>query len=287
MQVRLFGSSGFPASFAFACIIIVVLPVVVLPPLLSLFRCQHLSSAPPLMLVFFCPASFPPIGLVYLDEVQDFSYAMIFLICSIGGKEELRWIFAGDTAQMISSGCSFKFAGLKQTLLAIQPGIESKLGKGSLQHLLVNYRTSKKILEVGNAVLFMAHRHYPGTIENMLPERTTKDNGIKVVLCEWEKALLVKPSFSPNQALVCSSLSHSEELTGWLGDHPFFLDSIESKGLEFEDVVVAFDLERKVWDVEERRVDSLRMLRELYVAITRAKNRLVILVKKRSFLSMR
>jgi hypothetical protein len=233
------------------------------------------------MLVFFCPASFPPIGLVYLDEVQDFSYAMIFLICSIGGKEELRWIFAGDTAQMISSGCSFKFAGLKQTLLAIQPGIESKLGKGSLQHLLVNYRTSKKILEVGNAVLFMAHRHYPGTIENMLPERTTKDNGIKVVLCEWEKALLVKPSFSPNQALVCSSLSHSEELTGWLGDHPFFLDSIESKGLEFEDVVVAFDLERKVWDVEERRVDSLRMLRELYVAITRAKNRLVILVKKR------
>lgn len=41
---------------------------------------------------------------VYLDEVQDFSYAMIYLVCSIGGTSDLNWIFAGDTAQMISPG---------------------------------------------------------------------------------------------------------------------------------------------------------------------------------------
>ena len=90
-----------------------------------------------------------------------------------------------------------------------------------------------------------------------------------------------KSSFSPNQALVHPSSSQlSVELTEWLGDHPFVLTSIESKGLEFEDVGVAFDADRKVWNIEEARVDSLKLLRELYVAVTRAKNRLVILVKK-------
>lgn len=45
---------------------------------------------------------------VYLDEIQDFTYSSIFLICNLAGKSELRWVCAGDTAQMISPGCSFK-----------------------------------------------------------------------------------------------------------------------------------------------------------------------------------
>jgi superfamily I DNA/RNA helicase len=45
---------------------------------------------------------------VYLDEIQDFTYASIFLIFSIAGKSKLHWVCAGDTAQMISPGCSFK-----------------------------------------------------------------------------------------------------------------------------------------------------------------------------------
>lgn len=33
---------------------------------------------------------------VYLDEVQDFSYADLYLICSIAGKNEGRWVAAGE-----------------------------------------------------------------------------------------------------------------------------------------------------------------------------------------------
>ena len=40
----------------------------------------------------------------YLDEIQDFSYASIFLICNIAGYSSLHWVFVGDTAQMISPG---------------------------------------------------------------------------------------------------------------------------------------------------------------------------------------
>lgn len=38
----------------------------------------------------------------YIDEVQDFSYAALLLICKVGGTKNLNWIFAGDTAQMVS-----------------------------------------------------------------------------------------------------------------------------------------------------------------------------------------
>lgn len=43
---------------------------------------------------------------------------------------------------------------------------------------------------------------------------------------------------------------------------------------------MAFDFERKTWDVGQRRTASLRMCRELYVAVTRARRRVVILIKR-------
>jgi hypothetical protein len=82
-------------------------------------------------------------------EIQDFTYASIFLICSIAGRRDLHWVCAGDTAQMISPGCSFKFDGLKQTMLAVQPGIESKIKK--VVKLTKNYRWVKFItIFIGN-----------------------------------------------------------------------------------------------------------------------------------------
>lgn len=221
---------------------------------------------------------------VYLDEVQDFSYAMIYLICSIGGKSSLSWVFAGDTAQMISPGCSFKFAGLKQTLLSVQPGIEHKLKK--VQHLSVNYRTTKDILDVGNAILTAAKTHFPGAIEFSGKERAINDFGLKVVLCKWDEAMQIKPSFGKDQALVYSFSRNTEvevdSLKQWLGNHPFILSVLDCKGLEFDEVVVAFDLERSAWKMKDQCTISLSMLRELYVAVTRAKRRVVILVKQRS-----
>ena len=221
---------------------------------------------------------------VYLDEIQDFSYAMIYLICSIGGTENLNWVFAGDTAQMISPGCSFKFAGLKQTLLSLKPGIESRLKKVS--HLVVNYRTTKDVLELGNAILSKAKQYFPGAIEFAEKERAINDFGLKVVLSDWESALTTNVSFGTDQALIHSFSNNDDEssslLHDWLKNHPFILSVLDSKGLEFDDVVVAFDLDRKCWKVDSKESTALNMLRELYVAVTRAKQRVVILVKKRS-----
>jgi len=220
----------------------------------------------------------------YLDEVQDFNYAAIYLICTVAGKDSLNWVCAGDTAQMISVGCCFKFDGLKQVMRNIRPGIESSLKK--VVNLKVNYRVTKDILKVSNSILDVAKKNFPEAIEYAVPEEAIKDLGFKVSLCLWHEAMKVTTSFGTNQALIFSSEDDQEnvykDMKEWLGDHPFILSSLESKGLEFDDCVVAFDFERKAWNVDGERVSSLRLLRELYVAVTRAKERVVLLVKKES-----
>lgn len=72
---------------------------------------------------------------------------------------------------------------------------------------------------------------------------------------------------SLNMYYICSLVLHRLML------HFFHLYNLCS-------TVVAFDFERKSWDVKSDRASSLRMLLELYVAVTRAKERVVILLKK-------
>jgi tetratricopeptide (TPR) repeat protein len=181
---------------------------------------------------------------------------------------------------MISPGCSFTFDGLKQTLLSVAPGIESKLKE--VHHLVINYRTTKDILVMANAILDRAKQAFPGAIEYALPETAVKDLGLRVVTCSWKDAMQTSVKFGQNQVYIYSPSDSDvlpEEARQWLNGHPFILSSLDSKGLEFDDVVVAFDMERKIWDISRQLEASLRLLRELYVAVTRAQRRVVILMK--------
>jgi hypothetical protein len=214
--------------------------------------------------------------------VQDFSYCSIYLLCSIGGKSRQQWVAAGDTAYMIWPGCSFTFDGLKQTLMAVNQDNVSKLKK--VVQLRRNYRMTRGVLEVGNAILKVITQFFPFAIEYTKPEIAMKDLGLRVVVCSWEDAMKSYASFGTDQAIVYSSSTDmsalSDQITKWLGNHPFLPTSLDSKGLEFEDVVVAFDCDRSTWNVSSNSMASLRMLRELYVAVARAKRRVVVLVKK-------
>ena len=139
--------------------------------------------------------------------------------------------------QMISSGCSFTFDGLKQTLFALEGGIEKKLK--NVDHLLVNYRTTKDILTLGNKILATAKRFFPGAIDFAQPERARKDLGLKVAICGWKAAFQARAKFGQDQAFIYSSQDPDDLLLcarDWLDNHPFILSSLESKGLEFNDV---------------------------------------------------
>ncbi len=150
--------------------------------------------------------------------------------------------------QMISPGCSFTFDGLKQTLLALEGGIEKKLKK--VEHLLVNYRTTKDILTLGNQILGIARASFPGAIDYTKPERARKDLGLKVALCSWSAAFGTKAKFGDDQAFIYSSSKSCDLLRDakvWLDDHPFILSSLESKGLEFLDIGELRSLAHMLW----------------------------------------
>jgi hypothetical protein len=173
------------------------------------------------------------------------------------------------------------FAGLKNTLLAIRQGIERKLSE--ISHLAVNYRTTRDVLLLGNNILSVAKRAFPDAIEFARPDTSSKDLGIKVELCDWA-ATLAQTGIRPggDQTLIYSpegAKAFDKAATEWIGPHPFILSLLDSKE----------NLDCKTRHVDEKRVATLRMLRELYVAVTRAQRRVVVLIKKgvttmRSFL---
>ena len=108
-----------------------------------------------------------------------------------------------------------------------------------MEHLLVNYRTTKDILMVGNQILAMARDFFPGAIDFARPETARKDLGLKVALCSWKTAFKAKAKFGDYQAFIYSSNEPGallRDATIWLDNHPFILSSLESKGLEFLDI---------------------------------------------------
>jgi hypothetical protein len=69
------------------------------------------------------------------------------------------------------------------------------------------------------------------------------------------------------------------KLKNWANQHPFTFSALDVKGLEFDDVVVAFKKSRKTWRVDPDRVECLRLLRELYVAVTVSAVRNIFIVQ--------
>lgn len=119
---------------------------------------------------------------------------------------------------------------------------------------------------MGNTILSIAREFFPGAIDYAQPERARKDLGLKVVNCDWGVALGSRAKFGDNQAFIYSANRPDKivtEATEWLDNHPFFLSPLDSKGLEFEDVCVAFEHDRKVWQLERKQEATLSMLREL------------------------
>lgn len=188
--------------------------------------------------------------LLPLLKVQDFSYAAIYLIFSIAGNLQAHWVAAGDTAQMISPGCSFRFAGLQQTLVALKPDVSLR----KVEQLKRNYRMTRTVLELGNSLLRVLKKNFPAQIEYAQPEVAMKDLGLRVFLVKWGDALQIKAQLGLQQAIVYSSSGDeresglTEKLNSWTNQHPLILSVLEAKGLEYDDIIVAFDKERSAWD---------------------------------------
>jgi hypothetical protein len=86
---------------------------------------------------------------IYADEVQDSTMSeMVMLLHAVGG-DPTRLFLAGDTAQAITHGVSFRFEDVRSVVHLI-----TRNGKIGRPHkLTTNFRSHARIIQLGNAVL--------------------------------------------------------------------------------------------------------------------------------------
>lgn len=179
----------------------------------------------------------PMLQYVFVDEVQDLSPAVIVLLTKI---KDGSIKYAGDTAQTISQGVNFKFRMLKQV---------QELQR--IQDLPTNYRSTKQILRLANAIVHAIVELFPGMIEKSKPE-TSPNTGPAPLIVGSEEALIQvlnkktsdeseeeEIEFNYNQAI----LVRDEATVEALRSHKHFSNAIvttilEAKGMEYEEVVV-------------------------------------------------
>ncbi|KAJ6498051.1 P-loop containing nucleoside triphosphate hydrolase protein [Mycena vitilis] len=252
---------------------------------------------------------------LYVDETQDNLLIDALLLRGIcHNPNGLFW--AGDTAQTISVGSSFRFNELKAFLYRIeqrrletskQPDLyyQPVLQPRTFQ-LTVNYRSHAGIVNCAHTVIDVITRFWPYAIDVLDPERGTVD-GLRPVFftgfdsgnVQYEQFLFGDREgsyieFGAQQCILVRDDKAREQLRAQVGDIGLIMTLYESKGLEFNDVLIFNFFENSPvgeaqWRVVLNAIENQKNvpapmfdksrhagvcveLKFLYVAITRARN---------------
>ncbi|KAJ6573853.1 hypothetical protein DFH09DRAFT_1311930 [Mycena vulgaris] len=252
---------------------------------------------------------------LYVDETQDNLLIDTLLLRSIcHNPNGLFW--AGDTAQTISVGSSFRFNELKAFQFRIEQRRLEKNTHTELYsqpswqprtfQLTVNYRSHAGIVNCAHTVIEVITMLWPYQIDVLDRERGTVD-GLRPVFftgfdsgnVQYEQFLFGDRDgsyieFGAQQCILVRDDAAREKLREQVGDIGLIMTLYESKGLEFNDVLLYnFFEDSTVGEAQWRVVlnalenqgnvtaplfDKIRHagvcveLKFLYVAITRARN---------------
>ncbi|KAJ7794031.1 P-loop containing nucleoside triphosphate hydrolase protein, partial [Mycena olivaceomarginata] len=256
------------------------------------------------------------IDYLYVDETQDNLLIDTLLLRSLcQNPNGLFW--AGDTAQAISVGSSFRFNELKAFLFRIEGQRQKKHPEFNFHpavpprvfQLTVNYRSHAGIVNCARSVIDVITKLWPDAIDVLDGERGTVDGLRPIFFTNWEsenvqfKQFLFgdRPSGGPielgaQQCILVRNDAARKKLQNLVGDIGLIMTLYESKGLEFNDVLLYNFFEdsgvaeaqwRVVLNVMDNgppapTLDNMRHasvcaeLKFLYVAITRARNNIWI-----------
>ncbi|KAL7285962.1 hypothetical protein ACG7TL_001077 [Trametes sanguinea] len=250
---------------------------------------------------------------LYVDEAQDnllIDALVLRRLCR--NPHGLFW--AGDTAQTISIGSAFRFDDLKAFLYRYEesaaPDTARRVQPESF-HLAVNYRSHAGIVDCAYSVIELITQFWPNAIDS-LGRETGMVAGIKPVFfsgwdqhnVRYEQFLFGESGshieFGAHQCILVRDEAARERLRAQVGDIGLILTLYESKGLEFNDVLLFNFFEDSTADLSQWRVvlnalpseqhhahpapafnearhsGICRELKFLYVAITRARKNLWI-----------
>ncbi|QRV93433.1 UvrD-like helicase carboxy-terminal domain protein [Ceratobasidium sp. AG-Ba] len=247
---------------------------------------------------------------LYIDEVQDNLLIDMKLLHNLSNNPHGIFL-AGDTAQTISAGSSFRFEDLSAFLWRLEEQEDAvRYGKRdpihpTLFHLAVNYRSHGGIVDCASSVVQLISDLFPYSIDKLNKETGLIDGPRPIFFSGWDQGVVrfeqflrgetnTKVDFGASQAILVRNDTAREELRAQVGEIGLILTLYESKGLEFDDVLLYNFFEdstptASTWRVVLHgltgvdagpipRFDEIRHavicteLKNLYVGLTRARN---------------
>ncbi|KAG2132368.1 hypothetical protein DEU56DRAFT_981701 [Suillus clintonianus] len=188
---------------------------------------------------------------LYVDEAQDnllIDALVLRRLCR--NPDGLFW--AGDTAQTISAGSSFRFNDLKafvyrmeQQRNSVTP-IRVPVHQPTMFQLATNYRSHNGIVNCAHSVIELITKFWPNAIDHLQAEKGVVDGVKPIFFTDLDddtrcKRFLVGESASNSglghrQCILVRNEAAVNKLREQLGNIGMILTLHESKGLEFEDV---------------------------------------------------
>ncbi|KAL1741953.1 hypothetical protein HDZ31DRAFT_44303 [Schizophyllum fasciatum] len=244
------------------------------------------------------------IDYLYVDEVQDNLLVDALVLRYVTGNSNgLFW--AGDTAQTISVGSAFRFNDLKAYLHRLEEK-QNRATQGKEPRdfqLTTNYRSHGGIVDCAHSIISLIMEYWPDSIDSLARERGQVGGPKPVFLTGWsnenvryEQFLFTSSTgnaieFGAKQCILVRNEEARGKLRQEVGDIGLIMTLYESKGLEFDDVLLFnffhdSSVETSQWRVvlnamhPDRRQhipaprfdDNLHAgLKFLYVAVTRGR----------------
>ncbi|KIN94752.1 hypothetical protein M404DRAFT_372448 [Pisolithus tinctorius Marx 270] len=259
---------------------------------------------------------------LYVDEVQDNLIIDTILLRNLC-KNPNGLFWAGDTAQTISAGSTFRFADLKAFIhraeAAGSMAIQKSCAAPEVFELAINYRSHGGIVNCAQLIVKLITGFWPDSIDTLQPERAMLGGPKPVFFSGWQdETFPYEPFFSglrgnrelgAEQCILVRDNAVREKIRERFGDVAVILTLQESKGLEFDDVFLYNFFEGSAATFSQWRIVLMAYsdqentlscntgrsphsvlcteLKNLYVGITRARKRLYLMDYSRNSEPMR
>ncbi|KAL2892243.1 TPR and ankyrin repeat-containing protein 1 [Bienertia sinuspersici] len=223
---------------------------------------------------------------VYIDEVQDLTMKQLALFKYISNNVEEGFVFAGDTAQTIAKGVDFRFQDIR--CLFYKEFLHGKEGMGNkgivspISHLSQNFRTHAGVVNLAQSVIDLIYHFFPDSIDKLNPETSLLSGELPVLLdCGTHEDAIIG-SFRDRGSLGENGIGFGAEqvimdvlLYNFFGSSP--LKEQWRIIYEYMEKKHCLSSPLKYPELTNARRDVLCYeLKQLYVAITRTRQRLWI-----------
>ncbi|XP_067665654.1 uncharacterized protein [Haliotis asinina] len=190
---------------------------------------------------------------LYVDETQDFTQAELSVLLRITQHPNDMFL-TGDTAQGIMRGISFRFCDLKSLFFHAKKSLVGDKRKmlnepKQVYQLTHSYRSHGGILALASAVLDLMVEFFPESFDKLKKDQGLLDGPLPLLMesCSpQDLAILLQGNnrkashieFGAHQAILVVNDDAKEKMPDMLSRHSIVLTIYESKGLEFDDILL-------------------------------------------------